>query len=180
MKFSISKTLKGTVILALLDLVLIWIWVKNEDLNGAAMYLYILVPFVFILNIIIGAVLFFAKRAYSGMFFINCIVASVITSWLFTSEMTKQANAAYDIWVFDLQDTTFRVSKSNKSNNFNMSYSFHPGSSWSFMDGHYEQRRDTLLLTADSIKMFIHHGKLYNFRRLKPPIVLKIYDPERN
>jgi hypothetical protein len=50
MKFSISKTLKGALILALLDLVLMWIWVKNEDLDGAAMFIYILVPFVFIIN----------------------------------------------------------------------------------------------------------------------------------
>lgn len=176
MKYSISKTLKGALILALLDLLIIWIWVKNEDLDGAAMFIYILVPFVFLLNLIIAGVLFFAKRAYSVLFFINCIVAPVITSWLFTSETTKQTKAAYDSWVFDVQDTTFRINKSNNYNSFSMSYSTDAGSSTSFMDGQYKQDRDTLLLAADTIKMYIHHGKLHNFRQSKTPILLKKYD----
>ncbi|WP_316812935.1 hypothetical protein [Pedobacter heparinus] len=176
MRFSPSVTLKGTIILALLDLAIIWFWVKNEDLDGAAMYIYIVVPFVFMINLIIGGVLFFLKRPYSVMFFINCISSSLIAFWLFTSEMTLQAKAAYDIWIFDLQDTTYRISKSNKYNEFNMSYSLHPGSSWSFINGTYKQHKDTLLLNADSIRMFIHSGKLYNFRQSKTPITLKTYD----
>jgi hypothetical protein len=57
-----------------------------------------------------------------------------------------------------------------------VSYSLDPGSSWSFMNGKYEQHKDTLLLNVDSIKMFIHKDKLYNFRQSKTPITLKVYD----
>lgn len=176
MRFSPSVTFKGVIILALLDIAIIWLWATNQDLDGAEMYIYILIPFVFFINLIVGGVLFFAKRAYSAMFFINCIVASVITSWVFTSEMHKQANRRHDSWEFNLQDTTFRINKSNEHNEFNMSYSLDPGSSWSFMDGTCEQHKDTLLLNADSIKMFIHNGKLYNFRQSKTPITLKMHD----
>lgn len=140
------------------------------------MYVYITVPFVFILNLIIGVILLFAKRAYSAMFFINCISSSFITYWLFTSEISRQAKAAYDIWLFDRQDTTFRIDKSNKDTEFSMSYSFHPGSSWSFIDGQYTQHKDTLWLKADSVTMFIYKDKLYNFRQSNKPITLKRYD----
>lgn len=101
MESSSSKTLKGVLILALLDIAIIWVWATNEDLGpGSAMVIYLVVPFVFIVNIIIGGILFFAKRAYSAMFFINCIVASIVTNWIFSLELRKQSTRRYDIWIF--------------------------------------------------------------------------------
>jgi hypothetical protein len=173
MNFSSSKIIKGSLLLFLIDILIIWIWATNSDLGpGSAMIIYIVVPFAFILNIIIGVILFFTKKIYSSMFFINCIVAPVITYWLFTSEMSNQHKEHLDHWSFNLQDTTFRITKWNKYNEFSMSYSEMPGSSTSFLDGIYVQKKDTLLLITDSIKMYIQHDKLYNFRKSKNPIAL--------
>ena len=175
MNFSSSKTFKGTLILLLIDMLVIWIWAKNSDLGpGSAMVIYIVVPFAFIINIIIGVVLFFAKRIYSALFFINCIAASVITYWFFTLEMSNQYKGHFDHWSFNLRDTTFRITKWNKYNEFSISYSEGPGSSTSFIDGKCEQKKDTLLLISDSISMYIHDNKLYNFRKSKHPIILRI------
>jgi len=176
MNFSSSKTFKGTLILLLIDMLIIWIWARNSDLGpGSAMDIYIVVPFAFIINMIIGVVLFFTKRVYSALFFINCIAAPVITYWIFTLEMSNQYKGHFDHWSFNLQDTTFRITKWNKYNEFSISYSEGPGSSTSFIDGKFEQKKDTLLLTSDSLSMYIHNNKLYNFRKSKDPIVLKIY-----
>ena len=139
------------------------------------MVIYIVVPFIFVINIVIGVVLFFTKRVYSSLFFINCIVVSVITYWVFTLEISHQYKGHFDHWSFNLQDTTFRITKWNKYNEFSISYSDseNSGSSTSFMDGKCEQRKDTLLLIVDSINMYIHYDKLYNFRQSKNPITLE-------
>ncbi|NRF37628.1 hypothetical protein [Pedobacter foliorum] len=177
MSFSSSKIFKGSLVLLLLDVLVIWVWAINSDLGpGSAMVIYIVVPIAFIINIVIGVVLFFAKRVYSPLFFVNCIVASVITYWVFTLEMSNQYKGHFDEWRFNLQDTTFRITKWNKYNEFSISYSEGPGSSTSFLDGKCEQKNDTLLLTADSVSMYIHNDKLYNFRKSKDPIQLKIYN----
>lgn len=175
MKFSSPKVFKYLLILALIDLLIIWLWAINSDLGpGSAMVIYIVVPIAFIVNIIIGAILFLIKRVYSPLFFINCIIAPVITYWIFTSEMSNQYEEHFDEWSFNLQDTTFTITKWNKYNEFSISYSDGPeSSSISFLDGKCEQKKDTLLLFADSIKMYIHHDKLHNFRRSRNPIPLK-------
>lgn len=176
MKFLTVKTLKGIMVLALIDILMVWIWAKNEHFGqGSAMVIYLVVPFVFIINIIIGGVLFFIKRVYSTMFFVNCIVSSIITNWIVSMELSNQSARAYDKWIFNLKDTTFRIDKSNDYNNFSISYSNSGGSSTEFIDGKYKQNRDTLLLRMDSDSMYIHKNKLYNFRHSKTPIPLRSY-----
>jgi hypothetical protein len=166
MFFLSSRALRGSLLLILIDILIIWIWATNSDLGpGSAMVIYIVVPFAFIINIIIGVVLFFTKRVYSPLFFINCIIAPVITYWLFTLEMRNQYKGHFNHWSFNLQDTTFRITKWNKYNKFSISYSEMPGSSTSFLDGRCVQKKDTLLLITDSTKMYIHANKLYNFRK---------------
>lgn len=110
MNFSTENTVKGVLALLLLDILIIWIWAKNEDLGpGSAMVIYLVVPFVFIINVIIGGLVFFIKRAYSAMFFVNSIVAAIVTNWLFTVELRNQSRSAYDSWTFSLKDTTFTI-----------------------------------------------------------------------
>ena len=177
MSFSSVKFLKGSIILALIDILIIWLWAINSDHGlGSSMFVYIVVSFAFVINIIIGVILFFSKRAYSPMFFINCIVASIITYWIFTLELSNQYKKPFDVWSFNLRDTTFKITKWNECNEFSISYSASSVSSTSFLDGKCEQKNDTLLLTADSRSMCIHHNKLYNFRKSKNPISLKICD----
>ncbi len=171
------KAFKQTLGLLLVDILVIWLWAKNENLGeGSAMVIYLVVPYVFIINVIIGGILFFVKRPYSMMFFVNCLVAPIITYWAFTSELRNQSRSAYDMWDFNLKDTTFRIDKSNNYNRFSMTYSNSGGSSIEFLTGEYVQNKDTLKLKADSINMYIHKNKLYNFRHSKQPITLRFYD----
>jgi hypothetical protein len=177
MNFSTEKTVKGALALLLLDILIIWIWAKNEDLGpGSAMVIYLVVPFVFIINVIIGGLLFFIKRAYTTMFFVNSIVASIVTNWLFTVELSNQSRSAYDSWAFNLKDTTFTINKSNNYDEFGISYSNDGESSTEFMSGKYKQNKDTLMLKVDSGNMYIHGNKLYNFRNSRIPIPLKSRD----
>jgi len=79
-----------------------------------------------------------------------------------------------ELWSFNIKDTTFKITKWNKYNQYSISYSEGHGSSTNFIEGKCEQKKDTLLLVTDSIKMFIHNYKLHNFRKSKHPIGLKI------
>ena len=177
MNFSTEKTVKGVLALVLLDILIIWIWAKNENLDsGSAMVIYLVVPVVFIVNVVIGGLLFFIKRVYSAMFFINSIVAAIVTNWLFTAELRNQSRSAYDSWTFNLKDTTFTIHKSNNYDEFGISYSNDGGSSIEFMSGKYRQHKDTLMLKVDSGNLFIHENKLHNFRHSKIPIPLKSSD----
>ena len=177
MNLPFLRVVKGTLILLLIDLLVIWLWAINSELGpGSAMVIYLVVPMALIINVIIGVILFFIKRAYSLLFFINCIVASLVTYWIFTSEMSNQYQGHFDNWSFNLKDTTYTITKFNKYNEFSMSYSEGSHSSVNFLDGKCEQKKDTILLTADSIRMFIHNDKLHNFRGSKIPIALKKID----
>lgn len=172
---SSRKIIKAASALLVADILIIWLWAVNSDLPpGSAMAIYIVVPFAFLINMIIGILLFFIKRIYSPVFFINCIVASVITYWFFTLEMRRQYKRHFDIWSFNLKDTTFSITKWNKQNEFDISYSESPGFSTSFLEGKCEQKKDTLLLTTDSTKMYILDHKLHNFRTSEKPITLTI------
>lgn len=174
MNFSASKLFKSTLVLVIIDLIVIWLWAINSYLGpGSAMGMYIDIPIAFLVNLLIGVTLFFIRRAYSPMFFINCIIAPVITYWLFTAEMHKQYKEHITSWTFNLQDTTFNITKWNKLDQFSVSFIIDSGSSISFLDGKCEQKKDTLLLISDSTRMYIHQHKLYNFRNSKNPIVLK-------
>lgn len=110
------------------------------------------------------------------MFFVNCIVAPIITYLVFTTELSNQSRSAYDTWSFNLKDTTFRIDKSNNYNEFSMSYSNFGGSSTQFLSGEYIKSKDTLMLKVDSNDMYIYDNKLYNYRHSKLPIQLKLYD----
>ncbi len=95
---------------------------------------------------------------------------------MFTAELSNQSRSAYDIWVFNLKDTTFRIDKSNNYPEISMSYSNSGGSSTQFLSGEYIQSKDTLILKVDSNAMYIYENKLYNFRNSNLPIPLKPYD----
>ena len=168
-------SLKDLLVLLLIDIIVIWLWAINSDLGpGSAMVIYLVVPLVVIINIILGVISLFIKKVSSPLFFINCIAAAMITYWIFTVEMRNQYNGHFDNWNFNLRDTTYTITKWNKSNDFSISYSEASGSSIDFLDGKCVQKKDTLLLINDSTRMFIHQGKLHNFRKSKNPIVLRI------
>ena len=175
MNFLSLKVFKGLLVLLLIDIIVIWLWAINSDLGpGSAMVIYLVVPLVVIINIILGVISLFIKKVSSPLFFINCIAAAMITYWIFTVEMRNQYKGHFDNWTFNLRDTTFRITKWNKSNYFSISYREGSGSSTGFLDGQCVQKKDTLLLINDSTRMFIHQGKLHNLRKSKNPIVLHI------
>jgi hypothetical protein len=151
----------------IIDFGLIWLWVyqMNPD-PSISIGIFLLVPFVFIINLIIGGILYFLKKKESSkLFFINSILSSIIMFYLFGKGIDRHQNNRLESWEFIKVDSTFRLTRWKKTNKFSMSYSLNPGSSWGFLDGKCIEKNGTWHLTSDSLKMkIIDNEKLVGFR----------------
>lgn len=153
--------------LAVIDFVLTWFWVYQMDPDPSlSIGIILLVPFVFVLNVIIAGVLFFVKKKeYSRIFLINSIIASIMMFFLFEKGIDRYQNNRLESWEFQKADTTFSLVHWKKINEFSMSYSLIPGSSWGFLDGTCQDENGIWILKADSFTMMIdENDNLIGFR----------------
>jgi hypothetical protein len=160
------KTLYKILGLAVIDFGLIWLWVYQMDPDSSfSIVIILLVPLVFVLNLIIAGVLFYAKKKeYSRVFLINSVTASIIMFYLFGKGIDKHQNKRLEQWTFQKADTTYTFIRWKETNEFSMTYSLNPGSSWGLLDGHCENENGKWILKADSIKMKIDNDNLIGFR----------------
>lgn len=160
------RTLYKIIGLAFIDFGLIWLWVYQMDPDpSVSIGIILLVPFVFVLNLIIAGVLYYAKKKeYSSIFLINSVTASIIIFYLFGKGIDRHQNKRLEQWTFQKADTTFSLIRWKETNEFSMTYSLNPGSSWSFLDGHCENKNGKWILNADTISIEIDNDHLIGFR----------------
>lgn len=174
------KTLYKILGLAVIDFGLIWFWVYQMDPDpSVSIGIILLVPFVFVLNLIIAGVLFFAKKKeFSRIFLINSIIASIMMFYLFGEGIDRHQNKTLESWEFNKTDTTYTLIRWKNSDKFSMTYSLRPGSSWGFLDGTYKNQNGNWILKADSITMAIDKkDNLIGFRN--PVDTIKMNKIER-
>ncbi|MFD2968904.1 hypothetical protein [Sphingobacterium bambusae] len=166
------KTLYKLLGLAIIDFGLIWLWVYQMDPDpSGSIAIILLVPFVFILNLIIAGIFFLAKKKeYSRVFLINSVIASFVMFYLFGDGIDRYQERRLEGWTFQKADTTFSLIRWKETNEFSMTYSLDPGSSWGFLDGICENEQGKWILKTDSIKMKIDHDNLIGFRNLTDTI----------
>lgn len=152
--------------LAVIDFGLIWLWVYQMDPDpSVSIGIILLVPFVFVLNLIIAGVLFYAKKKeYSKVFLVNSVTASIIMFYLFGKGIDRYQNKRLEEWTFQKADTTFSLIRWKETNEFSMTYSLNPGSSWGCLDGQCENKNGKWILKVDTIKMEIDNDYLIGFR----------------
>jgi len=154
------------ILLILLDYIVIRFWVLRIDPDpSVSIGLLFLVPAVFVINIVIAIVLAFIKKQYSGLFFINSIIASVLFYFLFIDGIDRHQNKRYESWKFNLHDTAFEITLSKLDTTFSISYRTSPGSSIGFMDGHYIANENGYVLRTDTKTMTIKNELLFGFGR---------------
>jgi len=168
------KTLYKILGLAIIDFGLIWLWVYKMDPDpSVSIVIILLVSLVFISNLLIAGILFFAKKKeYSRVFLVNSFTASIIMFYLFGKGIDRYQNKRLESWTFQKTDTTFSLTRWKETNEFSMTYSLSPGSSWSFLDGQCENKNGKLLLRTDSITMQIDNDILIGFRYLTDTIIM--------
>jgi len=161
--------------LAFIDFGLIWLWVYQMDPNpSVTIGIILLVPFVFVLNLIIAGVLFYAKKKeYARIFLINSVTASILVFYLFVKGIDRHQNKRLEQWTFQKADTTFSLTRWKETNEFSMTYSLNPGSSWGFLDGHCVNENGIWIFNADSLIMKIDNENLIGFRNETDSIIMK-------
>jgi hypothetical protein len=151
-------------LLTILDFIIIWFWVGEPD-PSVSIGIYLLFhPSVIIINLILAGLFYAIKRQYSKAFLINSIISAIIMYNLFIAGIERHQRLRYEGWKFKIKDTTFNITHSKLDSTFSMTYSLHPGSSWSFMDGRFIAKNDFYLLATDSTKFIIKRNFLSGFR----------------
>lgn len=167
------KYLFQLLVLTAIDYVVIRFWVLRIDPDpSVSIGLLFLVPAVFVVNIIIAIVLAFIKKQYSGLFFINSIIASILFYFLFIDGIDRHQNKRYESWKFNINDTTFEITLSKLDTTFSIAYRTDPGSSTGFMDGHYLAKQSEYFLTSDTVTLIIRNELLFGFRNTNDSIKL--------
>lgn len=161
--------------LATISFGLIWLWVYQIDPDpSVSIGILLLVPFIFVLNLIIAGVLFFVKKKDTAkMFLVNSLLSSIIMFYLFGKGIDRHQNRALEMWTFQKSDTTFSLIRWKETNEFSMAYSVNPGSYWGFLDGSCMNKNGKWILKADSITMKIDKDNLIGFRNLSDTIKMK-------
>jgi hypothetical protein len=151
--------------LTILDLIVIWLYVRWEDPDASvSIGILLVVPSVIVINLAFAGVLFIAKRQYAKAFLINSIISAIIMYNLFIAGIDRHQRLRYEGWKFKISDTTFNIKHSKLASTFSMTYSLNPGSTWSFIDGHFISKDDIYLLTTDTTTFTIKHNYLFGFR----------------
>lgn len=103
------NTILKTILLIALDFILIWLWLDDMKPDvSSSIIIIILVPFVFLLNLIIGVILYFSKKkTFAVIFLVNAFVSSIIMVHLFDYEIDRGVSNSLDQWEFQKADTTF-------------------------------------------------------------------------
>jgi hypothetical protein len=169
------RTLPKIFGLAVIDFGLIWLWVFLMDPYPAVSpRIIILVPLVFVLNLIVAGVLLFAKnKEYSKVFLVNSVVSSVILYWLFVEGIDRHQSKRLEEWTFQKADTTFSLTRWKETNEFSMTYSLNSGSSLEFLKGSCVNENGKWNLKTDSITMKVDKDNLIGFRNLSDTIKMK-------
>ena len=85
--------------------------------------------------------------------------------YLFGEGIDRHLNRHLEDWTFEKADTTFSLIRWKQTNQFSMTYSLNPGSSWGFMDGTCQNQNGNWILKADSLTLTIDEkDNLIGFR----------------
>lgn len=153
--------------LTIIDFGLIWLWVYQIDPDpSVSIWIILLIPFVLVLNLVIAGILFFAKKKeFSRIFLINSGISSILMFYLFGEGIDRHLNRHLEDWTFEKADTTFSLIRWKQTNQFSMTYSLNPGSSWGLMDGTCQNQNGNWILKADSLTLTIDEkDNLIGFR----------------
>ncbi len=126
------------------------------------------VPFLFIINMVIGIVLKIFKNKWGNIFLINSILSSTIFLFLFNSAITYSEDSMYKDFYFKNGNKKYFISlilndgKYENNSDFNLC-ELEDGSSSGIMMGNSVTYRDTLFLKSNGKQMLICKNTLFDY-----------------
>ncbi|MFV8360062.1 hypothetical protein [Flavobacterium sp. LS1P3] len=122
--------------------------------------LVLIIPFLFILNIIVATVLYFFKKEIAKLFFVNSIISPIIFYALWSLWFLDYQERNNKEYYFKIENKNFEISLSKTSDYFLISDSENIGRVYG---GKYETKFDSIILVDGKIKMAIINNKLIGF-----------------
>lgn len=166
-------------LLTIIDVVLIGLWVYKLDPDpSVSLGIILVVPFVFIINLVIAGFLFLLKKENALLFITNAFISSFLMYFLFNAGIAIHQNQLYETWEFQKSDTTFQIDIMKSDSSFYISYSLNSSSSNGYSEGKCYRTDNALILSvdttqtwrlySDTTKMKIVGNRLFGFREATP------------
>ncbi|NCQ12258.1 MAG: hypothetical protein GW809_09005 [Bacteroidetes bacterium] len=161
-----KKIIKYGIGLLILEIILLGFWTyQMEPDPSVSIGIVIIVPFLFVLNIITGILFYFFKSKLSNLFFINSIVCPLIFFGIWNLWFMNYHDRISERFDFVIGEKNYEVSLSKKSDYFSISNMTNQpnGSTTGLYFGEYERKGDSIKLTDGETKMYIIENKLIGF-----------------
>jgi hypothetical protein len=171
------KYWRKLLLFAVLDFLLIWVFVKLTDPDpSVSIGMVLLVPFVIFLNLVVAAFLFNRKRKLAKLFVVNSMISAALMYLLFTHGVSRHQRERYEIWTFPLNDTVFEINYYKPDSTFSLSYETGNGSSTTFIYGKVLPMNMQYELSNSTVRLIIKDSLLFGFRSANDSIKLKHLD----
>lgn len=151
-------------LLVLLDVVVLWlgVWYIDPD-PSVSISLLILVPAVFICNIIIAIILAVLKKRNAGLFVLNALVASILLFFLFDAGIDRHQHRLFESWTFTVNDTAYNMVCWKQEPSFSITKYNGNGGSEGVAYGAWIAKGEDIYLQA-GVALYVIKGKhLYGF-----------------
>jgi hypothetical protein len=172
MRASTKREMKRWSALLIIDILLIggWIVYNGADPSGAIIVPFYLLP-TFMINIIATVIMYFIKKKYMYLFFINAFVSPILLLCFWMWNIQIQRHIFMESWTFEIDKMPYDITYHDFGNNESSTYdvAFHRdkyssiGEDW----GTVFRRNDTIFFHSkrDSTMVYYLYKKgLYNFR----------------
>ncbi|HEX8279385.1 MAG TPA: hypothetical protein VF540_11845 [Segetibacter sp.] len=175
------EIIKKLGIIVAVDILFIWAWIDSMLLDSSVSIVIIFfIPFLIILNLVIGVILKARRNAWANAILLNSIISSVIFYNFFVFAIRKQVSDNYKSFYFSRDGQNYElilnVIKGDYTNNESFEvYGRGKGSSWGIgLAGRYSVKEDTLILLTDSSKtMKVSNDILFDYPKVGDTIKLR-------
>ncbi len=161
-----KKVTKYGIGLLVLQIILFGFWTyQMEPDPSVSIGIVIIVPILFVLNIIIGILLNFFKSKLSNLFLINSFVCPLIFFGIWNLWFLNYDDRISERFDFVIGKKNYEISLSKKTDYFSISDMTNQpnGSTTGLYFGKYERKTDSIKLTDGDTKMYIVEKKLIGF-----------------
>jgi hypothetical protein len=178
MKTKFNKKHFITFLAIIIDILVIAAWVLYfKPSDDKTIVLVFIIPFVFLVNLVIGCIVYFIKKYYTPFFLINAFISSIMIFLFFTWYIKIDNIKNYESWEFLINNTNYEISFyiPTEDNSYSLVILCN-GWSRAYDRGIYHVKNDTVFfLSTDSCKYYIYGDTLYDFENIKKITVKKKY-----
>ncbi len=168
--------IKRIAIFLITDIVLLAVFVLFLQMEpGGSLIVIIIVPFLFIINIIPGILLEIRGKTISKILIANSFAAPLIFYGLMYIWFLYYHETHFDNYNFQFNNRAHQLTIYKKSDHFGISdiSTQNQGFTSGLMFGKYTINNDSIILIDDQKKCFVVNSKLYDFKESSEPLNLQ-------